>query len=339
MGEGRAFRRERPKEVIPGSTILLNIYDVVEHPFNYQVAKLLTLGIHHTGIQIGMREFAFTLEGIVVTEPHRIPRCKLTHRLLVTSEATDEVITSALRKLQRTFTPQTYDPLEKNCNHFTDAFCQLFDVRVPAWVNRAPTMASMLGTRFRLRPARVTAPALAWSLLLEDDGQPPPRPTRATSTESLEDEEEDDTTADDDDDDDPSRANENERGDDDDKIRGKKHAAAGATKAAALKSKPTTTTRRKPGPRRTLRLNERGELQVHPKLTKVKDHGVPTKKNQNANNNANNALPPPTTWATLLSEIHSADADQGAVVTPAGLGRLLASDANLVDSSRITALE
>jgi len=158
------------KKKVPGSTILLNIYDVVEHPFNYQLAKYLSLGIHHTGIQIGMREFAFTLEGIVVTEPHRIPRCELTHRVLLTKSATDDVVQRALRNLQKQFTPQTYDPLELNCNHFADAFCrQIGDVRVPAWVNRAPQMASFLGTRFRLRPARVTAPALAWSLLLVDD--------------------------------------------------------------------------------------------------------------------------------------------------------------------------
>ena len=193
-----------PRKRNPESTILLNIYDVIEHPFNYQLAKILTLGIHHTGIQIGMREFAFTLEGIVVTEPHRIPRCKLTHRVLLTSKATDELVKTALRNLQRRFTPQTYDPLNCNCNTFSDAFCQLLgNFRVPAWVNRAPTMASMLGTRFRLRPARVTAPAIAWGLLLVDGPTPttssPKKKTtqkpRATSTESLEDDDEEEVSA------------------------------------------------------------------------------------------------------------------------------------------------
>ena len=32
-------------------------------------------------------------------------------------------------------------------------------------------MASMLGTRFRLRPAKVTAPPVAWSVMIPD-GQP-----------------------------------------------------------------------------------------------------------------------------------------------------------------------
>ena len=159
----------RCPQKLPDATVVLNIYDVVEHPFAYSIGKWMTLGIHHTGIQVGMREFAFTLEGIVITEPHRIPRCKLTHRILLTRNATDAMVQGALTKLQREFTPSTYDPLLKNCNHFSDAFCsKIGDKLVPTWVNRAPTMASMLGTRFRLRPAKVTAPPVAWSVMIPD---------------------------------------------------------------------------------------------------------------------------------------------------------------------------
>ena len=128
------------------STITLNVYDVVDHPFHYALGKWLSCGIHHSGIQVDGREFAFTLEGIVITEPHRIPRCKLTHRILLTRNATDAMVQGALTKLQREFTPATYDPLLKNCNHFSDAFCARIGTKhVPPWVNRAPTMASMLG--------------------------------------------------------------------------------------------------------------------------------------------------------------------------------------------------
>jgi len=168
----RAPRRgssARNPQKLPDATVVLNIYDVVEHPFAYSIGKWMTLGIHHTGIQVGMREFAFTLEGIVITEPHRIPRCKLTHRILLTRNATDAMVQGALTKLQREFTPATYDPLLKNCNHFSDAFCARIGTKhVPPWVNRAPTMASMLGTRFRLRPAKVTAPPVAWSVMIPD---------------------------------------------------------------------------------------------------------------------------------------------------------------------------
>ncbi|KAH8074378.1 Lys63-specific deubiquitinase [Aureococcus anophagefferens] len=168
----RAPRRgssARNPQRLPDATVVLNIYDVVEHPFAYSIGKWMTLGIHHTGIQVGMREFAFTLEGIVITEPHRIPRCKLTHRILLTRNATDAMVQGALTKLQREFTPATYDPLLKNCNHFSDAFCARIGTKhVPRWVNRAPTMASMLGTRFRLRPAKVTAPPVAWSVMIPD---------------------------------------------------------------------------------------------------------------------------------------------------------------------------
>ena len=147
------------------STITLNVYDVVDHPFHYAVGKMLSCGIHHSGIQVDEREFAFTLEGIVVTEPHKIPRCALTHQILLTRSASDSQVRDALSVLQRRFTAHNYDPLTNNCNHFSDAFCELLNVRkVPGWVNRAPSLAAAAGTRFRLKPPRVTAPSVEWSL-------------------------------------------------------------------------------------------------------------------------------------------------------------------------------
>ena len=162
---------------------------MMEKRFSYTLMKMATLGIHHTGIQIGMRELAFTLEGIVVTEPHKIPRCKLTHRILLTRDATEAVVHAALAKLQPRFTPASYDPLSLNCNHFSDAFCRLLGNKPlqrtpgslvslgvksvlfcccgggvrehalqncrPGWVNRAPSLAGAMGTRFRLKPPRV----------------------------------------------------------------------------------------------------------------------------------------------------------------------------------------
>ena len=55
----RGSSARRPQK-LPDATVVLNIYDVVEHPFAYSIGKWMTLGIHHTGIQVGMREFAFT---------------------------------------------------------------------------------------------------------------------------------------------------------------------------------------------------------------------------------------------------------------------------------------
>lgn len=156
---------------VADTTIVVNIYDVVEHPFNYRLAKWMSLGIHHSGIQVGMREFAFTLEGIVVTEPHRIPRCKLTQRVVLTHDATEPMLQGVLEKLQRDFTPQTYDPLTLNCNSFTDAFCQCLGTRLPSWVNRAPNIAQALGAKFQLRPPIITAPSLEWSRLLAETAE------------------------------------------------------------------------------------------------------------------------------------------------------------------------
>ena len=79
-----------------------------------------------------------------------------------------------------------YDPLLRNCNHFSAAFCGKLDCdrTVPAWVNRAPSIAAAVGTRFRLRPSKVTAPPVAWSVLLPEGERaagraPPPAPPRS----------------------------------------------------------------------------------------------------------------------------------------------------------------
>ncbi|KAJ1450152.1 hypothetical protein M885DRAFT_488966 [Pelagophyceae sp. CCMP2097] len=157
------------REEVENRTIILNIYDVTQHPFSYAWAKALTLGIHHTGIQVGMREFAFTLEGacIVITEPHKVPRCTLTHRTVLTRSANERMLHVALKKLSMEFTPRSYDPLTKNCNHFSFKFCEYLGAKMPpAWVNRAPELASSLGTRFRLRPPKITAPPVSWSVLI-----------------------------------------------------------------------------------------------------------------------------------------------------------------------------
>ncbi|KAJ8604588.1 hypothetical protein CTAYLR_007637 [Chrysophaeum taylorii] len=152
----------------PPGLVILNVYDVVDHPFHYEVAKMLTLGIHHTGVQVGNREFSFTLEGIVITEPRPpMVRCKLTSSEVQTRSASPETVQRALAKLQFEFTPLTYDPLHRNCNHFSAALISMVaGTSLPGWVNRAPTMAGMLGTRFRLKRASVTAPPVSWSVLI-----------------------------------------------------------------------------------------------------------------------------------------------------------------------------
>lgn len=167
-------------------TVILNVYDVVDHPYNYSVGKMLSLGIHHTGVQVGSREYSFTLEGIVVTRPRTHTAnntCRLT-KSVVQGEASEEIVQRVLTtKLQFEFTPSTYDPLSNNCNHFSSALVEaVTGTKVPAWVNRAPRVAGMLGTRFKIDPAKATAPPVSWSLLLpfvgggpqdeEDDSKP-----------------------------------------------------------------------------------------------------------------------------------------------------------------------
>ena len=44
------------------------------------------------------------------------------------------------------FQPGTYDLVNKNCNHFSDAFCQvLVGTGIPGWVNRMASVGGRLG--------------------------------------------------------------------------------------------------------------------------------------------------------------------------------------------------
>lgn len=150
-------------------TVILNVYDVVDHPYHSSVGNMLSLGIHHTGVQVGSREYAFTLEGIVVTRPKKLiaNNCRLT-KSVVQGEASEEVVQHVLTsRLQHEYTPSTYDPLSKNCNHFSTAFVEaITGTKVPPWVNRAPRVAGMLGTSVNVDPTKATAPPVSWSLLL-----------------------------------------------------------------------------------------------------------------------------------------------------------------------------
>ena len=138
------------------------------HPFHSAVGKWLTLGIHHSGVQIGNKEFSFTLEGIVITDPRPpMHRCRLTSSHVQATQIPGDLVLRALGRLQSEYTPQTYDPITRNCNHFSAAFVAALTGRqVPGWINRAPTVAGLFGTRFQLKRATATAPPLACSVLL-----------------------------------------------------------------------------------------------------------------------------------------------------------------------------
>mmetsp|Transcript_6890 Transcript_6890/g.22283 ORF Transcript_6890/g.22283 Transcript_6890/m.22283 type:complete len:169 (-) Transcript_6890:626-1132(-) len=146
----------------PPGVVILNVYDVEDHPFNYQLAKLLTLGIHHSGVQVGQKEFSFTLEGIVVTEPRpAMVRCRLTSCQVQSTHVSADVVHRSLSKLQHEFTPSSYDPINRtatplrssrqrstcagNCNHFSAAFVNLVRASVrPSVVQAAVHQADHL---------------------------------------------------------------------------------------------------------------------------------------------------------------------------------------------------
>jgi len=97
---GSAVRLRVRKKKYPPGVVILNVYDVEGHPFHYSVAKLLSLGIHHSGVQVGPKEFSFTLEGIVVTDPTPSQaHCTLTSSYIQANHVSADVLHRALNRL------------------------------------------------------------------------------------------------------------------------------------------------------------------------------------------------------------------------------------------------
>jgi hypothetical protein len=130
-----------------GSPVTLNAYQMSE-----QNPSLPGFGVWHTGIEVYGVEYTFgkresSLSGISAMKPRSAPgviykesvevgRTKLSAR-----EVRDLVTT-----LGSTFAGDSYHVTGRNCNHFSEEFCQrLCGTGIPGWVNRAAKTAHAIG--------------------------------------------------------------------------------------------------------------------------------------------------------------------------------------------------
>ncbi|KAG5184663.1 PPPDE putative peptidase domain-containing protein [Tribonema minus] len=129
-------RAARPQEV------LLNVYDLNEAN---EYLHSTGFGLYHSGVQIGGKEYTFAGGGGIFShEPKDAPgarfRCSVSMGTFTGGQA---AIDDAIASLRGDFGPDAYHILCRNCNSFSNAFCEaLLNKPIPAWVNRAAWMGS-----------------------------------------------------------------------------------------------------------------------------------------------------------------------------------------------------
>ena len=117
--------------------VKVNVYDLLD----ISVLKICGLGLHHSGVQIGVSEYEFgACTGINIIEPLQAQNAKFSHTIKYKS-IDEERVTLILRELYTEFTEDNYDMLSRNCNHFTEAFVyKLTKQRIPKYINRISSL-------------------------------------------------------------------------------------------------------------------------------------------------------------------------------------------------------
>ncbi len=101
------------------TTIRINVYDLL----NTGALKLIGLGLHHTGVQIGdYSEYEFgNGYGITIIPPKTATNATFSHSIDAGTIHIHDV-SLALSEMYAEFTCDNYDILSRNCNHFTEHF-------------------------------------------------------------------------------------------------------------------------------------------------------------------------------------------------------------------------
>lgn len=101
-----------------------------------RLAGAYVQGAYHTGVQVSGREYSFSNEGVTNGVPKQCPP-DVTFFKSITIGYTHLSVSGTVARLRLRFAPGSYDILEQNCNHFSDALCRaLLDKGIPSWVNR-----------------------------------------------------------------------------------------------------------------------------------------------------------------------------------------------------------
>jgi len=139
MSRGWGARTERQ------SRVLLNVYDL--HDTN-EYLEPFGLGLFHTGVQVGGREYTFAGGGGVFDmTPQEAPGAKFREAIdMGAFEGSESKLASIIDELKPQFKPDSYNILTKNCNHFSDALVRrLLAKPIPGYLNRLAMLGGCCG--------------------------------------------------------------------------------------------------------------------------------------------------------------------------------------------------
>ncbi|KAG1353597.1 hypothetical protein G6F62_002411 [Rhizopus arrhizus] len=111
------------------------------------------IGVYHTGIEIGMREYCFAghdyenATGVFVIQPKFTPNDLIFKRSIHMgyTKLSQEEIDKVIKEISNEYIGPSYSLLTRNCNHFSEDLCKRLTGRsIPGWINRA----AKLGTIF-----------------------------------------------------------------------------------------------------------------------------------------------------------------------------------------------
>eukprot|EP01064_Diplonema_japonicum_P026247 TRINITY_DN3765_c0_g4_i1.p1 TRINITY_DN3765_c0_g4~~TRINITY_DN3765_c0_g4_i1.p1 ORF type:complete len:418 (+),score=51.97 TRINITY_DN3765_c0_g4_i1:60-1313(+) len=145
--EGLLMKSESIKEEYPGegpAVAYLNIYNLASEKSLDKVG----IGLYHTGIELYGKEWGFggssdpehqAMTGVFWIQPKTATPHFMKQIVLGETRLSQmDLYLSVIKPIQTEWTINTYHVMKRNCNHFSDFFCQSLNLkRPPAWVNRA----------------------------------------------------------------------------------------------------------------------------------------------------------------------------------------------------------
>ena len=145
-----------------GVAVKLNVDDL-DSPGN-EFLSALGLGLYHTGVEVDGREYSYGAGyGIGDTRPRGAAQnpgiARFRGSYAMGRAESLQAVSRAIDELRGSFPAASYDLVQRNCNHFSDALVRALCGRpTPGWVNRAASVGSCVAC---LAPARQQDPTLA----------------------------------------------------------------------------------------------------------------------------------------------------------------------------------
>jgi hypothetical protein len=130
--------------------VSINIYEL--HPKANRFLSRIGIGLYHSGVVIGNREWTFgpfinnqtNENGIYSIPPGLFNEFHKTTLIIGQIDINEFDLTCIINKFRHQFLSSEYELIINNCNDFTKVFCrEICNYDVPNWINRAAKISSI----------------------------------------------------------------------------------------------------------------------------------------------------------------------------------------------------